>query len=204
MMNLQILQGRLTRDPELRRTKSGIPVVSFTVACERDIATNGQERETDFLDCVAWRSKAEFIAKYFRKGSMILVVGRTENRRWTDEAGNKRVSNEVNVEDAYFGDSVKRGPGASQDDGYPNQPGADSGTAPQNAPGNGYPAPNYAFAGSAPAYAPQQANSWASPAPTNQMNGAGAYPPYPAPAAPAAYSDMTQGMGVTPDEELPY
>lgn len=204
MLNLQILQGRLTRDPELRRTKSGVPVASFTVACDRDIAANGQERETDFLDCVAWRGTAEFISKYFRKGSMILIYGRTENRRWTDKDGNKRVSNEINVDVAYFGDSVKRGPGASQGDGAINQPGTDNGATPQNAPSNGYPAPNNAFAGNAPAYASQQANSWASPAPSNQMNGAGAYPPYPAPAAPAAYSDMTQGMGATPDEELPY
>lgn len=123
MLNQITVMGRLTRDPELRRTGSGISVASFTVACDRDRAMKDQEKETDFFDCVAWRGTGEFIAKYFRKGSMIIVSGRMENRRWNDKDGNKRVSNEINVDVAYFGDSAKKDGGAPSNTespaGYP-------------------------------------------------------------------------------------
>ena len=90
MLNHITIMGRLTRDPELRRTGSGIAVASFTVAVDRDFAPDGQEKETDFIDCVAWRQTGEFVSKYFSKGSMIVVSGRLQLRNWTDKDGNKR------------------------------------------------------------------------------------------------------------------
>ena len=103
MLNQVHIMGRLTRDPELRRTGSGIAVTGFTVAVDRDWVGENQERETDFIDCVAWRSTGEFLAKYFNKGQMIVVSGRLQVRAWTDKDGNKRRSTEVNVENCYFG-----------------------------------------------------------------------------------------------------
>lgn len=106
MLNHITLMGRLTRDPELRRTSSGIAVASFRIAVDRDIAPkDGGERKTDFIDCIAWRQTGEFISKYFAKGRMIVVDGRLEMRGWTDKNDNKRTSAEVIVENAYFGDS---------------------------------------------------------------------------------------------------
>jgi single-strand DNA-binding protein len=105
MLNDITLLGRLTRDPELRRTGSGIAVANFIVAVERDFAGPNKEKETDYIDCVAWRNTGEFVNKYFRKGSMIAVKGRLEIRKWTDKDGNSRKSAEVNVENAYFGGS---------------------------------------------------------------------------------------------------
>lgn len=106
MLNHITLMGRLTRDPELRRTSSGIAVASFRIAVDRDIAPkDGGERKTDFIDCIAWRQTGEFISKYFAKGRMIVVDGRLEMRDWTDKNGNKRTSAEVVIESAYFGDS---------------------------------------------------------------------------------------------------
>ena len=93
------------RDPELRRTGSGIAVTSFTLAVDRDIAGQDGKRETDFVDCVAWREKGEFVAKYFRKGSMAIVKGRMQSRDWTDKQGNKRRNWECQVEGVYFGGS---------------------------------------------------------------------------------------------------
>jgi single-strand DNA-binding protein len=107
MLNVAIIMGRLTRDPELRRTGSGIAVASFTVAVDRDHTSEGQERETDFIDCVAWRGTAEFVEKYFKKGSMIALKGRLQIRNWTDKDGNKRRSAEVVAESVYFADSKK-------------------------------------------------------------------------------------------------
>ena len=93
MLNHIVIMGRLTRDPELRRTGTGIAVTSFTVAVDRDFAPkDGGERETDFIDCVAWRSTGEFVSKYFSKGSMAVVSGRLQIRSWTDKDGNKRRS----------------------------------------------------------------------------------------------------------------
>ena len=107
MLNDCAFAGRLVRDPELRRTGSGIAVTSFTVAVERDIAGQDGKRETDYIDCVAWREKGEFVGKYFRKGSMIIVKGRMQSRDWTDKSGNKRKAWELQVEGAYFGGGKK-------------------------------------------------------------------------------------------------
>lgn len=110
MLNHITLMGRLTRDPELRRTGSGVAVASFTIAVDRDIADKQSgEKKTDFIDCVAWRQTGEFISKYFTKGRMIVVDGRLEMRDWTDKDGNKRRSAEVIVANAYFGDSKREG-----------------------------------------------------------------------------------------------
>ena len=109
MLNHIVIMGRLTRDPELRRTGSGIAVASFTVAVDRDFGNrDGGERETDFIDCVAWRQTGEFVSKYFTKGSMIVVSGRLQIRNWNDKDGNKRRSAEVVADNVYFGES-KRG-----------------------------------------------------------------------------------------------
>lgn len=108
MLNHIDIMGRLTRDPELRRTGSGIPVTSFTLAVDRDFADKQSgERETDFIDVVCWRSTAEFVERYFRKGSMAVASGRLQIRSWTDKDGNKRRSAEVLAENVYFGESKK-------------------------------------------------------------------------------------------------
>ena len=106
MLNHITIMGRLTRDPELRRTGSGIAVASFTVAVDRDFGgRDGGEKETDFIDCVAWRQTGEFVSKYFTKGSMIVVSGRLQIRSWTDKDGNKRRTAEVVADNVYFGES---------------------------------------------------------------------------------------------------
>lgn len=108
MLNQILIMGRLTRDPELRRTGTGIPVAAFSVAVDRDWPNRDTgEKETDFIDCVAWRQKGEFISKYFTKGSLIVVSGRLQIRNWEDKDGNKRKSAEIVVENAYFGESKK-------------------------------------------------------------------------------------------------
>ena len=108
MLNHITIMGRLTRDPELRRTGSGIAVASFTVAVDRDFGgRDGGEKETDFIDCVAWRQTGEFVSKYFTKGRMIVVSGRLQIRSWTDKEGNKRRTAEVVAENCYFGDSKR-------------------------------------------------------------------------------------------------
>ena len=110
MLNHITIMGRLVRDPELRRTGSGVAVASFRVAVDRDfVSKEGGERKADFIDCVAWRQTGEFISKYFTKGRMIVVDGRLEMRDWTDKDGNKRTSAEVVVANAYFGDSKREG-----------------------------------------------------------------------------------------------
>ena len=114
MLNHIVIMGRLTRDPELRRTGTGIAVASFRVAVDRDLAPkDGGERKADFIDCVAWRQTGEFISKYFTKGRMIVVDGRLEMRDWTDKDGNKRTSAEIVVANAYFGDSKRDGDSGS-------------------------------------------------------------------------------------------
>ena len=114
MLNHITIMGRLTRDPELRRTGSGIAVASFTVAVDRDFGgRDGGERETDFIDCVAWRQTGEFVSKYFTKGSMIVVSGRLQIRNWNDKDGNKRRSAEVVADNCYFGESKRADSGAS-------------------------------------------------------------------------------------------
>ena len=107
-MNQVVLMGRLTRDPELRRTQSGTAVASFTLAVDRGFTPrDGGERQTDFIDCVAWRNTGEFVSKYFVKGQMMAVTGRLQIRDWTDKDGNKRRSAEVVVDNAYFTESKK-------------------------------------------------------------------------------------------------
>lgn len=113
MLNKIILMGRLTRDPELRRTGSGTAVASFSLAVDRDFKTQDGERETDFIDIVAWRSTAEFVSKYFTKGRMAVLEGRMQVRDWTDKDGNKRRSTEVIAENIYFGDSKRSESGAA-------------------------------------------------------------------------------------------
>ena len=107
MLNQIIIMGRLTRDPELRRTQSGTAVCSFSVAVDRDFKSQSGEKETDFIDVVAWRSTAEFAAKYFTKGRMAIVEGRLQIRPWTDKEGNSRRSAEVVADNIYFGDSKR-------------------------------------------------------------------------------------------------
>lgn len=113
MLNHIVLMGRLTRDPELRRTGSGTAVASFTIAVDRDFAPQGQDKETDFIDCVAWRNTAEFVSKYFSKGRMAVVSGRLQIRGWTDKDGNKRRTAEIVADSVYFGDSKKDDSGSS-------------------------------------------------------------------------------------------
>ena len=114
MLNHITIMGRLTREPELRRTGSGIAVASFTVAVDRDFGgRDGGEKETDFIDCVAWRQTGEFVSKYFTKGRMIVVSGRLQIRSWTDKDGNKRRTAEVVADNCYFGDSKREAEGGS-------------------------------------------------------------------------------------------
>ena len=109
MLNHITIMGRLTRDPELRYTQSQTPVASFTLAVDRDFGgRDGGEKQTDFIDCVAWRQTAEFVSKYFMKGSMAVVSGRLQIRDWTDRDGGKRRSAEVVVDNMYFGESRRR------------------------------------------------------------------------------------------------
>lgn len=104
MLNHIVIQGRLVKDPELRYTQSNTPVASFTVAVDRDF---GEDKQTDFIDCTAWRKTGEFVSKHFQKGSMIVVSGRLQSRKWEDKDGNKRMSWEINAENVYFGGDKK-------------------------------------------------------------------------------------------------
>ena len=114
------IMGRLTRDPELRYTQSQTPVASFTLAVDRDFGgRDGAEKQTDFIDCVAWRQTAEFVNKYFSKGSMAVVSGRLQIRDWTDREGGKRRSAEVVVDNIYFGESKRREGGEMRSESRP-------------------------------------------------------------------------------------
>jgi len=107
MLNILVLQGRLTRDPEIRTTQSGSTVAGFTLAVDRDYQPGGSEKKTDFVDCSAWRSTAGFIERNFHKGNMVIVRGQLQSRKWQDKNGQTRVSWECQVEDAWFcGDRV--------------------------------------------------------------------------------------------------
>lgn len=107
MLNRIVLMGRLTRDPELRKTQSGLSVTSFTLAVDRDFKDPSGERETDFIDIVAWRGTADLVYQYFTKGRMAVVNGRLQIRDWVDREGGKRRSAEVVADNVYFGDSKK-------------------------------------------------------------------------------------------------
>ena len=139
MLNHITIMGRLTRDPELRRTGSGVAVASFTLAVDRDFSgRDGGERETDFIDCVAWRQTGEFVSKYFTKGSMIVVSGRLQIRNWNDKDGNKRRTAEVVADNVYFGESIRNSEGGNAYGG--NTYGGNSYNAPAPSFG-GYSAP---------------------------------------------------------------
>ena len=107
MLNKIIIMGRLTRDPELRRTGSGTAVTSFSLACDRDFKSQSGDKETDFIEVVAWKNTAEFVSKYFSKGRMAVVEGRLQIRDWTDKSGNKRITAEVVADNVYFADSKR-------------------------------------------------------------------------------------------------
>ena len=107
MLNEVILMGRLTRDPELRSTTGGVDVTNFTLAVDRSYTKAGAEKETDFLDCVAWRGTAEFISRYFKKGMQVAVTGRVQTRKWKDQQEQNRVSVEIVVDEAFFADSKR-------------------------------------------------------------------------------------------------
>ena len=136
MLNHIVIMGRLTRDPELRRTQSGTPVCTITVAVDRDYQSrDSQEKQTDFIDVVAWRSTAEFVSKYFTKGRMIVVEGSLQSRKWQDKNGQNRVSWEVQANNVYFGDS-KRDNAGGGDYGAPSYGGQSYGS-----PAESYTAP---------------------------------------------------------------
>ena len=159
MLNHIVIMGRLTRDPELRRTGSGVAVASFTVAVDRDFGgRDGGERETDFIDCVAWRQTGEFVSKYFTKGSMMVVSGRLQIRNWNDKEGNKRRSAEVVADNVYFGESKRSADNNSSYGGNTyggNNYGGNSYGNNNNYGGNAYNAPAPSYGGySAPAANP--------------------------------------------------
>lgn len=132
MLNRVVIMGRLVRDPELRRTQSGVSVTSFRIACDSDYKSQSGERTTAWIDVVAWRQTAEFVSKYFAKGRLIIAEGRLQSREWTDKDGNKRTSIEVVADNIYFGDSRRDGDGP-REGGY---------SAPSyEAPSGGYSAP---------------------------------------------------------------
>ena len=146
MLNHIVIMGRLTRDPELRTTQSGVSVTSFTVAVDRDYnSRDNGERQTDFIDCVAWRQTGEFVSRNFNKGKMIIVLGRLQSRKWQDKEGNNRISWEIQADNVLFGESKRLsegGPsqGAYSQNSYGNSYGSQSGNyggynaAPQSAP----------------------------------------------------------------------
>ena len=107
MLNKVILMGRFTRDPELKSTPQGVSTCSFSLAVDRNFVREGEERKADFINCVAWRQTAEFISKYFKKGSMVALEGSIQTRTWDDQDGKKRYATEVIVSQIYFAESKK-------------------------------------------------------------------------------------------------
>lgn len=158
MLNHIVLMGRLTRDPELRRTQSGVPVVSFSLAVDHDIPNKETgERGVDFIDIVAWRQTAEFVSRFFTKGRMAVVSGRLQIRNWTDNTGNKRRAAEVVADNVYFGDSKRDGDnGGSYGGSYAGSYSGGNGGYAAPAPASGY-----AGQSSAPASPPQMAGDYA-------------------------------------------
>ena len=138
MLNKIFIMGRLTRDPELRRTQSGTAVTSFSLAVDRDYKSQSGEKETDFIDVVAWRSTAEFVSKYFTKGRMAVVSGRLQIRSWTDKDGNKRRSAEVIADNVYFGDSKPGGQSSGMDTGFSGGQSFGGYSAPASAPASDF------------------------------------------------------------------
>ena len=142
MLNRIVIMGRLVRDPELRTTQTGISVTSFTMAVDRDFKNKDtNEKNTDFIDVVAWRQTAEFVCKYMTKGRMAVVEGRLQMRDWTDKEGNKRTSAEVVADNVYFGDSRRDGDGSGYSPSYGGGQSSYSAPAPRSDPFGGYGAP---------------------------------------------------------------
>ncbi|MCI9310284.1 MAG: single-stranded DNA-binding protein [Lawsonibacter sp.] len=142
MLNHIVIMGRLARDPELRRTQSGVPVASFRLAVDRDFKDkNTGERGTDWIDVVAWRATGEFVSRYFTKGRMAVVEGRLQMRDWTDKEGNKRTTAEVVADNVYFGDSRRDGDGGGYSPSYSGGQSSYSAPAPRSDPFGGYGAP---------------------------------------------------------------
>lgn len=143
MLNRILLMGRLTRDPELRHTQAGAPVVSFSLAVDRDFKDKASgERTTDFIDIVAWRQTAEFVSRFFTKGRMAVVEGRLQIRDWTDKDGGKRRTAEVVADNVYFGDSKKDGEGG----GYSGGSGGGGYSGGYSGGGTSYPGPTGGYA----------------------------------------------------------
>lgn len=107
MLNTIILMGRLTRDPELKTTRSGVSVTEFTIAVDRDFTRQGEEKQTDFFDVIAWRNTAEFVSRYMTKGQLIAVQGSMQSRKWQDKNGSNRISWEVQADNVYFAESKR-------------------------------------------------------------------------------------------------
>ena len=159
MLNKVILMGRLTRDPELKHTQNNISVVSFTLAVDRGYAKPGEEKQTDFIDIVAWRQTAEFVSRYFRKGQLVAATGRLQVRKWQDNQGNNRTTYEVVADEVFFAESKRDSASYG---------------------GNSY--DNYAPAPSAPSYAEEAPRAMRAEAPAAPVAPA-------APSAYDAYSD---------------
>ena len=125
MLNKTVLMGRFTRDPELRSTPQGISTCAFTLAVDRDYVKQGEERKADFINCVAWRNTAEFISKYFKKGSMAALEGNIQTRSWDSSDGKKSYATEVIVDNIYFGESKKTEAAADMPEEYTAPMGTD-------------------------------------------------------------------------------
>ena len=207
MLNQITIMGRFVKDPEVRYTPTQVPVASFTIAVDRDYADKETgKRDTDFIDCVAWRNTAEFISKYFAKGSLSVVTGRLQIRDWTDKEGNRRRNAEVIVDNIYFGESKRR---EQESNGYQNpytapaynsQNTTTTGTTVyggQQGYGAQPAAPAYGTQPAAPAYAQGYA-----PAATPAYSSTQSYAPAAAPAAPAASGGFTELSDE--DGELPF
>lgn len=188
MLNHIVLMGRLTRDPELRRTQSGVPIVSFSLAVDHDVPNKETgERGVDFIDIVAWRQTAEFVSRFFTKGRMAVVSGRLQIRSWTDNTGNKRRTAEVVADNVYFGDSKRDGDNGSY-----------NGNSYAGNNGGGYAGSN-AYAGNNAGYAGNN-GGYAGGNGGRSYNDGG----YPAPAAPTAPAASDFAMLEDDDSELPF
>ncbi len=140
MLNKVVLMGRLTRDPELKHTQTNTSVTSFTLAVDRSFARQGEERQTDFIDIVAWRNTAEFVTRYFRKGQLVAVSGRLQTRKWQDNQGNNRTAYEVVADEVFFAESRRDSSGG--DSFQPSGPSSFAPPAVQEAPHTETPKPS--------------------------------------------------------------
>ena len=190
MLNRVTIMGRLTKDPDLRRTQSGISVCSFSIASDRDYKSENGEKTADFYDVVAWRATAEFVCKYFGKGRMIGVDGSLQTRKWQDKNGNNRVSVEILANSCYFGDS-KPNDGSGQQGGYGAPPPQSYGAPPPQQ----YAAPQGGYGGG---YPPQ--GGYNSAPPPQPAYGQGYVPQqsYGAPPAPGGFAEIEE------DGDLPF